>query len=109
MTRRHLLLNSKYIYDAIFDFSFTMSRTVINYMVWRAIQKRASLLHKQFRDAKTEFDRNIRGSEKEPPRWKFCTSLVRKQMNMAAGFLYIDKYFPAESKKLVKMRLQEII
>ena len=59
----------------------------------------ASSLPKAFDDAAFAFNSHeLSGVPEQRPRWKRATSLVSGQMGEALGHVYVEKYFPAQSK-----------
>jgi putative endopeptidase len=59
----------------------------------------ASNLPKAFDDASFAFNSHeLSGVPEQRPRWKRATSLVSGQMGEALGHVYVEKYFPADSK-----------
>src|SRR5206468_5642699 len=59
----------------------------------------ASYLSKDIDDAHFAFySHELQGTPAQRERWKRATSLVSSQMGEALGHVYVDHYFPAESK-----------
>ncbi|MGZ3272949.1 MAG: M13 family metallopeptidase [Caulobacteraceae bacterium] len=59
----------------------------------------SSSLSQRFDQAHFQFySHDLQGVPAQRERWKRATSLVSGQMGEALGHLYVDKYFPAESK-----------
>jgi putative endopeptidase len=56
-------------------------------------------LSKAFEDARFDFrDKTLSGQQVQKPRWKRGVTLVDTQIGEALGKLYVETYFPAESK-----------
>lgn len=65
----------------------------------RVITAEARLLSKAFVDTNFEFFGTVlNGQQAQRPRWKRGVSLVNGSLGEAVGKLYVDKYFPPESK-----------
>ena len=59
----------------------------------------APYLSKRFADARFQFrSKTLSGQPEERPRWKRGVALLDQQMGEAVGRLYVDAYFPPESK-----------
>ena len=59
----------------------------------------ASYLSKDFDDAGFAFhSHELSGVPEQRPRWKRATSVVSSQLGEALGHVYVDKFFPADSK-----------
>lgn len=70
----------------------TSKRTISNYLIWRATDTFTKPL--------------IR--ESDSPRWEECVRLTKKQLPMAAGALYIRKYFKDDTKHKVTQMVDQI-
>lgn len=72
----------------------------------------AGLLSDDFVDENFRFNQKLTGAKEQQPRWRRAVSRVDGTMGEAVGQLYVEKYFPAESKarmiELVK-NLQEVL
>lgn len=74
--------------------------TLKAYLVWKYISNSASYLSDAF--VNTSFDffgRQLSGAEELRPRWKRTVGVVDGSLGEALGQLYVEKYFPASSKK----------
>jgi putative endopeptidase len=59
----------------------------------------SSYLPKAFDEASFDFhSKTLSGVPEQRPRWKRATSLVSGQLGEALGRVYVEKFFPAESK-----------
>jgi putative endopeptidase len=59
----------------------------------------ASFLSKDFDQASFDFHgKALSGVPEQRPRWKRATGLVSSQLGEALGRVYVDKFFPADSK-----------
>ena len=73
---------------------------------WRVVNDRAQYLSKAFYDEWFHFNSTVlSGIAQQRPRWKICTATADATLGDALGRLYVDKYFPAESRR----RMQEMV
>ena len=71
-----------------------------SYMEWQLIDNSASKLTKELDDANFDFyGKILSGRQEQQPWWKRATSTVSGVLGEAIGQLYVEKYFPAESKE----------
>jgi putative endopeptidase len=76
---------------------------------WRVTDGAASQLSKPFRDEEFHFRRTVLNGVKEQlPRWETCTEVIDRGMGDALGALFVEKYFPAESKRRVKEMVENL-
>ena len=72
----------------------------------KVIKSNATLLSKAFVDTNFDFfAKTLNGQQAQRPRWKRGVSLVNGSVSEAVGKLYVDKYFPPESKA----RMQKLV
>ena len=72
----------------------------------KVITSEARLLSKPFVDLNFEFvGKTLFGQQEQRPRWKRGVSQVNGSLGEAVGKLYVDKYFPPESKA----RMQKLV
>ena len=80
-------------------FAKTPIPTLKAWQAFSVTSSAASSLSKPFDDAHFAFyGRELQGVPSQRDRWKRATSLVSGQMGEALGHVYVDHYFPAESK-----------
>ncbi len=80
-------------------FAKTPIATLQAWQAFDVTSNASSSLSKPFDDAHFAFyGRDLQGVPAQRERWKRATSLVSGQMGEALGHVYVDKYFPAESK-----------
>ncbi len=87
------------------------------YFLWCAINGNSNLLSDDFLTTDFEFyGRQLSGTTALQPRWKRVVGLVEGCLGEAVGQMYVEKYFPASSKKRMlklvnnlKVSLQERI
>lgn len=78
------------------------------YLRWQLIDSFASFLSAPFVDQNFRMTSILTGTEKLLPRWKRVVSTENGALGFAVGKLYVEKYFPASSKKEVLEILQDI-
>lgn len=78
------------------------------YLRWHLIDAFASYLSKPFVDQNFKMVSALNGAEKILPRWKRVVSTENGALGFAIGKMYVDKYFPPESKKQVLEIVQNI-
>ncbi|XP_046572909.1 membrane metallo-endopeptidase-like 1 [Haliotis rubra] len=76
----------------------TPKRVLANYAIWMLVKQGVKLLDSSFRDSINVFNKVLRGTSVEPPRWKVCTSYVNSVMMLAVGRLYVDAHFKESAK-----------
>jgi predicted metalloendopeptidase len=70
-----------------------------SYFKWHLLAAAAPFLSKAFVDERFAFSGTVlRGIPENRPRWKRALSLVNGSMGEAIGRLYVERYFPPESK-----------
>ncbi len=73
---------------------------------WRLFDDAASDLSKPFRDEDFHFNKTVlSGVQEQQPRWETCATDVDRELGEALGQLFVEKYFPPESKR----RMQELV
>jgi putative endopeptidase len=79
---------------------------------WQAFNlgdQAAAYLSKPFDDAHWEFRSHVlSGAKAQQPRWKRGVALVDNQVGESLGKLYVDAYFPAESKAKMEALVGDI-
>jgi putative endopeptidase len=69
------------------------------YLRWNLINSTASYLSSDFEKQNFEFySKTLSGKEKMQPRWKRVLKTVNGGLSEAVGQVYVDKFFPPESK-----------
>jgi putative endopeptidase len=70
----------------------------------------ASLLPKAFADLHFDFyGRTLQGTPEQQPRWKRAVSATNGDLGDAVGQLYVQRYFPASSKREVQQLVSNLI
>lgn len=67
----------------------------------KVISNASSQLSDDFRKTAFEFSKVMSGVKEDRPRWKRAVSMVSGTLGEAIGKLYVEKYFPASSKKMM--------
>lgn len=78
------------------------------YLRWHLIDAYASYLSKPFVDQNFQMASMLSGAKKLLPRWRRVVNTENSILGFAIGKLYVEQYFPAESKKQVKEILGNI-
>ena len=72
-------------------------------MEWDVIQSSASYLTDDIREANFDFfGKTMSGRKEDYPLWKRATNQVQGAMGEALGKMYCERYFPAQSKKMME-------
>lgn len=72
-------------------------------MEWDVIQGSASYLSDDIREANFDFfGKTMSGRKEDYPLWKRATNQVQGAMGEALGKMYCERYFPAQSKKMME-------
>ena len=72
-------------------------------MEWDVIQGSASYLTDDIREANFDFfGKTMSGRKEDYPLWKRATNQVQGAMGEALGKMYCERYFPAQSKKMME-------
>ena len=83
----------------------TDMETLKAYMRFNVLSSYATRLPKRFDDENFDFyGRKLSGQPEQEARWKRCSNAVNGTLGEALGKVYVEQYFPAESKaKMVEM------
>lgn len=81
-----------------------------DYLAWRAIGSRASVLAKPFVMESFEFyGKTMNGMPEIEPRWKRGVSLVERSLGEAVGKVYVEKHFPPKAKERMKALVANLV
>ncbi|MCQ8184402.1 M13 family metallopeptidase [Parvularcula maris] len=81
-------------------FRDTPVETLKNYLMARAVSSYASVLPQEIDDANFAFyGTELSGTPEQRPRWKRGVSAVNGSMGEAVGKVYVERYFPEDSKR----------
>lgn len=96
-----IIVSSPQFLKALNDILPNLSdREIKDLMVFDAVAGATGVLSDDFYDASFElYDRVMSGKEQQEPRWKRAMGLPNSVLGEAVGELYVEKYFPAESKQ----------
>lgn len=71
---------------------------------FQTIEGFSGLLSDAFTDENFAFNQKLTGAKEQQPRWKRAVSRVDGLLGEAVGQMYVEKYFPAESKeRMIKL------
>lgn len=78
-------------------------------MEWDVICSSASYLSDEIREANFDFyGRTMSGRKEDRPLWKRATNQVEGQLGEALGRIYVSKYFPESSKKMMEELIRNL-
>ncbi len=79
------------------------------YMEWDVIQSSKAYLSDEIREANFEFfGKTMSGSKEDQPLWKRATNQVQSAMGEALGKMYCERFFPAQSKKMMEQLVHNL-
>ncbi|XP_048868278.1 phosphate-regulating neutral endopeptidase PHEX isoform X2 [Brienomyrus brachyistius] len=96
----------QYFKDLFKLLNVTEKRTVANYVVWRAVLARMTMLSRRFLYRYLDFARVTTGTTSLTPRWDKCVNYVENTLIYAIGRLFVERHFQ-EDKKLMMEELVE--
>ncbi|KAF9180738.1 hypothetical protein BGZ49_004966, partial [Haplosporangium sp. Z 27] len=81
----------------------TSPQTIQNYLVWSVIRQLSGNLALEWRQPLREVNAALSGVSASviPDRWKYCVSIVNRQLGDIAGHFFIQKQFKGESQNQV--------
>ncbi|KAF8977468.1 hypothetical protein BGZ46_007369, partial [Entomortierella lignicola] len=81
----------------------TSPQTIQNYLVWSVIRQLSGNLALEWRQPLREVNAVLSGVSASviPDRWKYCVSIVNRQLGDIAGHFFIQKQFKGESQNQV--------
>ncbi len=93
--------------DAIKDLAALYNETALPtlkaYLTFHYLSDHAPYLPKRFDDARFDFyGRALRGQPEQRERWKRAVDVVNDSLGEQVGQLYVEKYFPPESKAMMQ-------
>ncbi|XP_017775451.1 PREDICTED: endothelin-converting enzyme 1 isoform X2 [Nicrophorus vespilloides] len=77
----------------------TPKRTQANYLMWRAAASSASYLTEELKNRQLKYSTILSGKTERAPRWKECIDVSAGSLSIAAGALYVKKYFNEDAKR----------
>jgi len=88
----------------------TSLETLKAYFKWHLLSSAASQLPKQYGEENFAFfGKTLRGVPEQEIRWKRGVRLVDSGMGESLGKLYVDKYFPADSKAKMEKLVNNLL
>ncbi len=87
----------------------TPIQTLRSYLCFHIMNDDADYLSHDFVNAKFNYNRLLTGQSQMKERWKRMTSMVDSQLGDALGQLYVQKYFPPESKQKINELVDNIL
>ncbi|XP_018319545.1 neprilysin-2 isoform X2 [Agrilus planipennis] len=88
-----------YISDLIRLLKKTPKRVQANYALWRAAASSVAYLTDDVRRRQLEYSTVLSGRTERESRWKECVDVATGSLSIAAGALYVRKYFHEDAKK----------
>ena len=91
--------NPKYFKKLAPIIQATDSRTISNYLLWRAVKSSMNDLNKEAGEVRADFKKATTGANSDPPRWKKCVkeagfnSYTDSSTRVAASSMYIKGRF----------------
>ncbi|MBB5017624.1 putative endopeptidase [Chitinivorax tropicus] len=80
------------------------------YLKVRLLDNAAPYLHRPFEEAAFKFhDQALSGTPQEKPRIKKAVEAAEGSLGEALGKLYVERYFPADSKKRVEQMVENLM
>ena len=81
-------------------------QTIREYLIFKYIDAASPYLSDAFADANFDmYSRAMSGKQVKMPRWKHSLDVPNTLLGEAVGQLYVEKYFPADSKK----KMQQLV
>ncbi|KAF5280980.1 hypothetical protein FQR65_LT14904 [Abscondita terminalis] len=77
----------------------TPKRVLANYVMWRAAASSVSYLTDELRNRQLQYSTILSGRTEREARWKECVDIASGSMSIAAGALYVRKYFHEDAKQ----------
>ncbi|PLX01775.1 MAG: peptidase M13 [Marinilabiliales bacterium] len=80
-----------------------------DYLTWNLLDNSANYLNQAFVDQNFDFfGKTLSGRKKLQPRWKRVLTNTSGRLGEAIGQLYVEKYFPAESKEKMLVLVENL-
>ncbi|XP_066143643.1 neprilysin-2 isoform X2 [Euwallacea fornicatus] len=88
--------------------SRTPKRVQANYVMWRAAASSISYLNDALRKRQLEYTTIVTGRTEREARWKECIDVSAGSLSIAAGALYVRKFFNEEARQNAKEMVADI-
>ncbi|CAH1130598.1 unnamed protein product [Ceutorhynchus assimilis] len=98
----------KYMSDFEALIARTPKRVQANYVMWRAAASSVSYLNEDLRKRQLDYTTIVTGRTEREARWKECIDVSAGSMSIAAGALYVRKYFNEEARQNAKEMVADI-
>uniref|UniRef100_A0AAR5P9C4 Neprilysin-2 n=1 Tax=Dendroctonus ponderosae TaxID=77166 RepID=A0AAR5P9C4_DENPD len=98
----------KYISDFEALVSRTPKRAQANYVMWRAVASSVSYLSDDLRKRQLDYTTIVTGRTEREARWKECIDISAGSLSIAAGALYVRKFFNEEARQNAKEMVSDI-
>ncbi|KRX62212.1 Neprilysin-2 [Trichinella sp. T9] len=110
-----IVTDPTYIIRLTKTLSITPKRTIANYLIWRLVFDQMIFLDQRYRDQLYTFVNMMKGAL-EPTRSDFCIAYMtgepddhRQFLGYAVGRVFVENYFPEESKIQLSEMINNII
>jgi len=77
----------------------TPKRAVANYLMWRVAASSVSYLTEELRNRQLQYSTIVTGKTERASRWKECIDISAGSLSIAAGALYVRKYFNEDARQ----------
>uniref|UniRef100_A0A1Y1N0P2 Peptidase M13 N-terminal domain-containing protein n=1 Tax=Photinus pyralis TaxID=7054 RepID=A0A1Y1N0P2_PHOPY len=77
----------------------TSKRTLANYIMSQFVYTMVPFTSTQMRSRRLKYIQHFKGTSQMNPRWRECTEQASKELPIASGSLYVQKYFSDEAKR----------
>lgn len=110
-TTESFIINTKvHVFDNLKKLKETFKpRVFANYILWRFVDFSTLFLHNAALDQVLTLNRQIYGLLDKEQRWKFCSRMSNQYAELAAGSMYVEQYFPEESRIAATKMSEKII
>lgn len=98
----------KYITDFEALIARTPKRVQANYVMWRAAASSVSYLNEALRKRQQDYSTIVTGRTEREARWKECIDVSAGSLSIAAGALYVRKFFHEEARQNAKEMVADI-
>ncbi|XP_050295817.1 neprilysin-2 isoform X1 [Anthonomus grandis grandis] len=98
----------KFISDFEALIARTPKRVQANYVMWRAAASSVAYLNDDLRKRQLDYTTVVTGRTERESRWKECIDVSAGSMSIAAGALYVRKYFNEEARQNAKEMVSDI-
>jgi len=79
-----------------------------DYMRFAQLRSAAEALNHEFEAAAFAYAKQLYGAKEDRPRWEKVTEMLNGQIGDAVGHVYVDRFFPAESKKQMEELIENL-